>query len=157
MDFDDLPRRWLANLNLKLFALNTRPNLLPNLWCICKLSISPNLIASDDQQVSFTICENNTILAFSAVYASTNYQIRRKLWSTLNTLQAQHNFPWCFLGDFNVILEHMNIEADLLQLDYPLKSLSNGQMTSTSFIFPLEVLLSLRAMDEVVQGIQKED
>jgi hypothetical protein len=51
----------------------------------------------------------------------------------------------------------MNIEADLLQLDYPLKSFSNGQMTSTPFIFPLEVLLSLGTMDEVVQGIQKED
>jgi hypothetical protein len=54
--------------------------------------------------VTFTICENNTILAFSAVYASTNYQTRRKLWSTLNNLQTQHDLPWCFLGDFNVIL-----------------------------------------------------
>jgi hypothetical protein len=73
MDFVDLPRRWLANLNLKLFALNSRPNLLPNLWCLCKLSISPTLIASDEQHVTFTTCENNTVLAFSAVYASTNY------------------------------------------------------------------------------------
>jgi hypothetical protein len=31
MNFDDLPRRWLANLNLKLFAFNSRDNLLPNL------------------------------------------------------------------------------------------------------------------------------
>jgi exonuclease III len=26
MDFSNLPRRWLANLNLKLFASNSRPN-----------------------------------------------------------------------------------------------------------------------------------
>jgi ribonuclease HI len=104
MDFSNLPSRWLANLNLKLFASNSRPNLLPNLWCLCKLSISPTILALDDQQVTFTICENNNVLAFSAVYASTNYLTRRKLWSSLNLLQTQHSLPWCFLGDFNVIL-----------------------------------------------------
>jgi hypothetical protein len=31
MAFEDLPRRWLLNLNLKLFAVNTRHNLLPNI------------------------------------------------------------------------------------------------------------------------------
>jgi hypothetical protein len=100
MDFSDLPRRWLANLNLKLFAFNSRPNLLHNLWCLCKTSISPTILVSDEQHVTFTICENNIVLAFSAVYASTNYQTIRKLWSTLNTLQTQHALPWCFLGDF---------------------------------------------------------
>jgi hypothetical protein len=73
MSFDDLPNRWLVNLNLKLFAMNTRPNLLPNLWCLCKLSLNPIVIASDEQHVSFTICENDKTLALSAVYASTNY------------------------------------------------------------------------------------
>jgi hypothetical protein len=37
------------------------------------------------------------------VYASTNYQTRRQLWTTLNTLQTQHTLPWCFLGDFNLM------------------------------------------------------
>ena len=65
MDFDDLPRRWLVSLNLKLFALNSRNNLLPNLWCLCKISLNPTLLASDDQHVSFTISENDKTLAFS--------------------------------------------------------------------------------------------
>jgi hypothetical protein len=103
MSFDDVPSRWLANLNLKLFPLNTRTNLLPNLWCLCKLSLHPFILASDDQQVSFTITENDKTFAMSAVYASTNYRNRRRLWNVLNSLQAQHDLPWSFFGYFNVI------------------------------------------------------
>ncbi|GAU31405.1 hypothetical protein TSUD_370540 [Trifolium subterraneum] len=43
-------------------------------------------------------------LLFSAIYASTNYINRRRLWNSLNLLHAQHALPWCFIGDFNVIL-----------------------------------------------------
>jgi exonuclease III len=104
MDLDDLPRRWLVNLNLKCFASNTILNHLSNLWCLCKISLNPSLVAFDDQHVTFTISGNDKTLAFSAVYASTNYLTRRKLWNDLNSLQAQLDFPWCFLGDFNVIM-----------------------------------------------------
>jgi exonuclease III len=104
MDIEDLPRRWLVNLNLKCFASNTRPHNLPNLWCLCKLSLTPTILASSDQHVTFTITDNNNTLAFSAIYASTNYLTRRTLWNELNSLQAQHDLPWCFLGDFNVIM-----------------------------------------------------
>jgi hypothetical protein len=45
--FEDLPRRWLVKLNLKLFAMNIRPNMLPNLWCLCKQQIDPVIIASN--------------------------------------------------------------------------------------------------------------
>lgn len=40
----------------------------------------------------------------SAVYASTAYLVRRKLWSKLTDLQATYSGPWCFVGDFNSIL-----------------------------------------------------
>ncbi|KAK2429733.1 hypothetical protein QL285_028147 [Trifolium repens] len=104
MNVNDLPRRWLFNLNLKVFALNSRPNHLPNLWCLCKISLNPSILALDDQQVSFTITDQDKTFAISAVYASTSYLARRKLWCALNLLQSQHQLPWCFLGDFNVIL-----------------------------------------------------
>jgi hypothetical protein len=55
MKVEDLPRRWLSNMQRKFFALNTRNNLLPNLWCICRTTINPTILASDDQHVSFTI------------------------------------------------------------------------------------------------------
>jgi hypothetical protein len=104
INFDEFPKRWLDNLNLKLFAVNTRINQLPNIWCLCKLDLNPNVLSSDDQFVAFTILENDKLLAFSAIYASTNYVKRRRLWESLNTLQSQHVLPWCFMGDFNVIL-----------------------------------------------------
>jgi exonuclease III len=104
MDFDLFPKRWLAIMNFKLFAVNTRVNKLPNIWCFCKTNLNPSILLSDDQHVSFTILDNDKLLAFAAVYASTNYVTRRKLWDALNTLQSQHNLPWSFLGEFNVIL-----------------------------------------------------
>jgi hypothetical protein len=104
MDFDHLTKRWLVNLHLKLFALNSRNNLLPNLWCICKVNLHPVVLDFDAQQVTFTIAENDNTLAFSAIYASTNYQTRKNLWTKLNYLQSLHDLPWCFIGDFNVIL-----------------------------------------------------
>jgi hypothetical protein len=93
MNVDQLPRRWLVNLHLKLFALNSRNNMLPNLWCICKSNMNPVILASDAQQVTLTVTENDKTLAFSAIYASTNYQTRRTLWNDLNTLQSQHDLP----------------------------------------------------------------
>jgi hypothetical protein len=104
MDFADLPRRWLVNLNLKLFALNTRPNLPPNLWCICKNHLDPVIIAADSQQVTFSILDNDKTIAITAVYANTSYLVRRQLWHNLNVLQSQHALPWSFIGDFNAII-----------------------------------------------------
>jgi hypothetical protein len=104
MNFEALPRRWLANLNLKLFAMNNRSNMLPNLWCICKQHFNPVIIASDNQHVSFTVTENDKNIAFAAVYASTNYLVIRQLWNSLNVLQSQHVMPWIFIGDFNAIV-----------------------------------------------------
>jgi len=104
MNFDDFPRRWLAELHLKLFAVNNRQNLLPNLWCFCKVSMDPIVLSSDSQQISFSLVENSKQFAFSVVYASTNYITRRSLWTVLTTLKSQHAFPWSFSGDFNCIL-----------------------------------------------------
>jgi hypothetical protein len=104
MNVEDLPRRWLVNLNLKIFAMNSRPNLFPNLWCLCRLDLNPTILAFDDQHVAFSVSLNDKVLAISAIYASTNYVHRRKLWDSLNLLQTQHVLPWCFIGDFNVIL-----------------------------------------------------
>jgi hypothetical protein len=67
MEFEDLPRRWLVNPNLKLFAMNTRPNLSPNLWCICKLHLDPVIFASDSQHVTFSIQDNDKTIVISAV------------------------------------------------------------------------------------------
>lgn len=41
---------------------------------------------------------------FSATYASTAYVTRRELWSELQALQQAYVGPWCYIGDFNVVL-----------------------------------------------------
>jgi hypothetical protein len=51
----------------------------------------------------------------------------------------------------------MSIVAGIPQLDYLLKNFKNGQMTSISFICPLEELLSLGIMEDEDPDIQKKD
>src|SRR3954462_6926331 len=68
MDFALFPKTWLSRLNLKLFALNSRHNQLPNLWCLCNISLDPIIINCDDQQVSFKINLNGTDFGYTAVY-----------------------------------------------------------------------------------------
>jgi hypothetical protein len=77
---------------------------LPNIWCLCNLNLSPTVIDAGEQHVAFSVADNNKVVAISAVYAATNYISRRKLWDDLNNLQTQFPLPWCFIGDFNVIL-----------------------------------------------------
>jgi hypothetical protein len=68
------------------------------------LELDPEIISSDAQQVSFTIKLNDTLISFSAIYASTNYITRSNLWNSLSLLLNHHNLPWCFIGDFNSII-----------------------------------------------------
>jgi hypothetical protein len=95
LNFDDYPRRWFINLDLKLFAMNSRPNMLPNLWCLCKSHLNPTVLVSDVQHVSFIVLDNDKLFGISAIYASINYVTRRKLWESLNLLQTQNV---CCLG-----------------------------------------------------------
>jgi hypothetical protein len=103
IDFANFPQTWLLNLDLKLFAVNNRNNNTPNLWCICKTSITPTILQSSDQHVSFTFSHNHCVFGVSAIYASTSYLHRRVLWNQLSNLHNLHSIPWCCIGDFNAI------------------------------------------------------
>jgi len=110
MNYDAFPSTWLHRLGFKSFSFNERRNLLPNLCCICALNINPIVIDFDEQQVTCSITVNCTVVFLTAIYASTNYLIRKDLWHKLSILQAQHTAPWSFIGDFNVIMgarEHL--------------------------------------------------
>lgn len=102
--FEHFPRHWFHRLRFKLFALNTRNNLDPNLWCLCLNHLTLDVLSITDQQITFSLKDNNITFAISAIYASTNYIHRRQLWQTLTNLQNQYNLPWCSIGDFNTIL-----------------------------------------------------
>lgn len=76
----------------------------PNLWCLCKESWNPVIVANCSQHVSFTVSVDNQEIGISAIYAATTYISRRPLWQQLNDLQANFDIPWCFIGDFNSVL-----------------------------------------------------
>jgi hypothetical protein len=73
MNVDSFPRSWLRCVNLKVFAINSRQHLLPNLWCLCSTNLFPKVVDIDDQQISFSIAEDGKTFGLSAVYASTNH------------------------------------------------------------------------------------
>ncbi|XP_058746815.1 uncharacterized protein LOC131619766 [Vicia villosa] len=104
MDFSNFPSRWMSRFDLKPFAFNQRGSDLPNLWCFCKTHLNPVIVSIDNQQISFTINLNNTVLGFSVIYASTCYITRRYLWTSLNNIIANNVNPWTFIGDFNAII-----------------------------------------------------
>ncbi|WJX52536.1 hypothetical protein P8452_38639 [Trifolium repens] len=104
MNVNRMPHRWFHRLGLKLFAVNSRLNNLPNLWCLCSLSLNPTLLAVDDQHISLSVVIDGKTFGLSAVYASTCYIHRRNLWNALSQVQSQHLLPWCYMGDFNTIL-----------------------------------------------------
>ncbi|XP_058734231.1 uncharacterized protein LOC131605962 [Vicia villosa] len=68
------------------------------------MDMNPSILKYDDQHISFTIDSNNLVLGFSVIYAVTNYIDRRRLWSCLGPLI--NDTPWCFIGDFNAIIEY---------------------------------------------------
>jgi len=91
MNFYSFPRNWLSRIAFKLFALNKRENLLPNLWRLCANDINPSIVAIEDQFVYFTIAENGKTFGIIVVYASTYYLRRRQLWNKLDSLQNRHS------------------------------------------------------------------
>jgi len=104
ISFDRFPKNWFHRLGFKLFTCNFRQNNIPNLWCICTSDLNPQIINISDQHVSFTIIQNSTTIGVNAVYASTCYIQRRRLWSELNYSLNQYPIPWCTIGDFNAII-----------------------------------------------------
>ena len=62
--FEQFPRNWFHKLHYKLSAINSRQNLIPSLWCFCIESLNPNILALDEQHVTFSITDKSTIYIF---------------------------------------------------------------------------------------------
>lgn len=104
MNYEHFPQIWQVKHGLKLISLNNRHNALPNLWCFCKIYISPTIISVTDQYVAFSSSLNGKFFGIIVVYASTNYLVRITLWHKLSSLLQTYKYLWCIIGDFNVIL-----------------------------------------------------
>ncbi|XP_058746611.1 uncharacterized protein LOC131619539 [Vicia villosa] len=125
MKWEDFPQHWFDRFDLKLFAVNSRDNLLPNLWCFCKSNYNPDIILIDDQHISFTLkmYDTNSVFGFSIVYASTNYRHRRNLWLALGNRSP--NIPWTYLGDFNAILNASEYRGSHVSAKVPMQDFHN--------------------------------
>jgi len=66
--------------------------------------LTHNIIAIDDQHVSFSLSDNGKDFSMVAIYASTSCLRRKKLWKALWNLQNQFDLPWNLIGVFNRIL-----------------------------------------------------
>lgn len=87
MSVDKFPSGLLTKLGLKVFSVNDRQGLAPNLWCLCSIHITPKIIQVAKQHISFSLLAFGQEVYFSAVYASTSHVSRKDLWSDLNSIQ----------------------------------------------------------------------
>jgi hypothetical protein len=115
--------------------MNERDHLFPNIWCFCKNNINPTLIDIDDQQIALSINENDTTFCLSFIYASTYHLRRRPLWQKLTNLLQLHRHPWCFLGDFNTILEAQEHSGFAVPARQPIVDFQDW--TDTNFLIHL--------------------
>jgi len=136
MTYDRFPSRWLNRLGLKLFSVNNRDNLNPNLWCICSIHLNPTILSISDQYVAFSITENNKTFCMAAIYASTCYIKRRALWNDLTSLIQQHNLPFCLIGNFNTILEACEHRGRLAPARLPMNEFQNWSNLNDLFHIP---------------------
>ncbi|XP_019427157.1 PREDICTED: uncharacterized protein LOC109335477 [Lupinus angustifolius] len=97
------PLFW-SGLNLKLFSVNDRGSLLPNIWGLCQVGVNPTIISNTSQQVSISLVLDNQPVFICVVYAHTQYLMRRSLWFDILSLISANNGPWCCIGDFNSVL-----------------------------------------------------
>ncbi|XP_019427155.1 PREDICTED: uncharacterized protein LOC109335475 [Lupinus angustifolius] len=97
------PLFWSA-LKLKPFIENDKGSLLPNIWGACRDGINPQVISNTSQQISISLLHDNHLAFICAVYAHTNYMMRRALWSEILSLISANHGPWCCIGDFNSVL-----------------------------------------------------
>jgi hypothetical protein len=120
MNFNNFPSNWFSRLNFKLFAVNKRNDLLPNIWCCCSSHIEPVIIHADDQQISFTVSDSGIEVGFSVVYASTDYVKRRLLWHSLRMVHNSLLLPWLCIGDFNTTLGSHEVRSNHVPAKLPM-------------------------------------
>lgn len=114
IDFYSVPSFFWKNLGLKIFVMNNRSSLLPSLWGLCQEGLNPSIISVSDQQCAFTTLVEGHQVFVSAVYASTSYLKRRKLYKELLDLQADNPGPWCMFCDYNAVLGSNEVRGSFM-------------------------------------------
>lgn len=74
MNFDDFPRSFLNKFNLKLFVVNNKCDLTPNVWCLCAPNVDLDVVLLDDYRY------NHKSFGISIIYALTSYIKINDIW-----------------------------------------------------------------------------
>lgn len=104
ISLDQIPSDFWSKLNMKNFAVNTRPDRVSNLWCFCSEDLDPTVILTSSQQITFSVVWDDQTIYITSVYAATNYIRRRSLWQEMVNLNQRLDGPCCCIGDFNAVL-----------------------------------------------------
>lgn len=104
INFDQVPISFWKSLKLKPFIFNDRGSQIPNLWGLCADHLNVDVLSQSRQHLSFSLTLNQHRIFIAAIYAATDYTIRRDLWNELQVLIQNNQGPWLCIRDFNSIL-----------------------------------------------------
>ncbi|KAF1891085.1 hypothetical protein Lal_00001224 [Lupinus albus] len=121
ISFESVNSCFWSDLKLKLFGVNDRGPNLPSLWGLCNINLCPTILVSASQHISFSIQVNNKLLQFCAIYASTNYLVRRQLWQEVQSIMLVNPGPWCCIGNFNVVIGAHECRSSTLPARLPIE------------------------------------
>lgn len=99
----------LCSFGFDTFHSNSSPSHSGNLWCFSESSLPFSMSLSDFSSQHLSMLQLNSatglLILIIGIYGSTNQSQMKALWKTLID-HSSKNFPWCVLGDLNVILSH---------------------------------------------------
>ena len=99
--FQSISAGYWHKLNLHNHVVNNTKN---TLWCLWSKKHTVNILLNNSQCIALSYMSDGSLIHIAAVYASTLYITRRKLWLDLTTLLQTHQGPWLLVGDFNSVL-----------------------------------------------------
>jgi len=89
INFTDIPPWYWKKLHLHNNILNHHNN-IPTLWCLWNNHQHITILLNTAQCLAFTFLDEGTPTYMAAIYASTLYMNRRKLWLDLTKLLTDH-------------------------------------------------------------------
>lgn len=130
---------------------------LPNLWCLSRQNLSLVVLASSDQHCSFQICFDKKIVHVAAIYGSTNYTKRRKMWQELHDLQSTHKGAWSFIGTLTPSLVPTRNRVGFPLLRPLMRTCWTGQtrmgsLTLIAVVLPMPGLMAERVLDVLISA-----
>src|SRR4051812_23139827 len=73
----------ITDLQRKLQCDGSITNIAGTIWVLWKAQYNCTEVSNEDQQITLSVCFNSTQFHITCVYASTNADVRKHLWTSL--------------------------------------------------------------------------